>query len=277
MLDIFEISVPFRRSRPNVSRNLMARFSFDLQQIAKTLTAPLIVVMPIYNEAANISEVISRWSECLRSLGIPFQIVALNDGSRDQTHEILLKLESEQADLLCVVSKPNSGHGITCRIGYDIAVSSTAEWILQIDSDGQCDPKHFADFWARRERSDCIFGLRTSRDDGIARVVTSAICRVASSLICGQDLKDPNVPYRLMKREALQKALRYIPPNFNIHNVALTYVLKKLPGLKWDYVAIHFPDRKAGENSINVLKVVTWGAEMLLELLRIRVPAADGT
>jgi hypothetical protein len=77
----------------------------------------------------------------------------------------------------------------------------------------------------------------------------------------------------LIRRETLQKALQYIPPNFNIHNVALTYVLKKLPGLRWDYVAIHFPDRQAGENSINVLKVVTWGAEMLLELLRIRVPA----
>jgi hypothetical protein len=46
-----------------------------------------------------------------------------------------------------------------------------------------------------------------------------------------------------------------------------------LPGLRWAYVPIHFPARQAGENSINVLKVVTWGAEMLLELLRIRVPS----
>lgn len=249
----------------------MARYSFDLQEIGSRLTAPLVVVMPIYNEEANIYDVISRWTECLRSLGVPFQIVGLDDGSRDRTLEILLTLEAESPDVLCVVSKPNTGHGTTCRIGYDIAVSSKAEWILQIDSDGQCDPKHFADFWAQREGSDCVFGLRTSRDDGIGRLITSAICRLGSSLICGQDLRDANVPYRLIRRDVLATALHYIPPNFNIHNVALTYVLKKLPGLRWHYVPIHFPARKAGETSVKILKVVTWGADMLLELLRIRV------
>jgi len=251
----------------------MGRFSFNLREIGSCLTAPLIVVMPIYNEEVSISGVIANWSKCLRTLGISFHIIALDDGSNDGTHDILLKLEAIEPEVLCVVSKPNSGHGMSCRIGYDIAVHSKAEWMLQIDSDGQCDPKHFADFWKQRDQADCVFGLRASRDDGIGRVVTSAICRLASSLICGQDLRDPNVPYRLVRRDALEKALRYIPPNFNIHNVALTYVLKKLPGLRWAYVPIHFPDRQAGENSINVLKVVTWGAEMLLELLRIRVPA----
>lgn len=251
---------------------LMARFSFNLQEIGGSLTGALIVVLPIYNEEANIAEVISQWSTCLRQLAIPFQIVALDDGSRDRTLEILLALESAHPELLCIVSKHNNGHGITCRIGYDIAVNSAAEWILQIDSDGQCDPQHFAKFWAKRDSVDCVFGLRTSRADGIGRVMTSAVCRLAASLICGQDLKDPNVPYRLMRREVLRRALQFIPASFNIHNVALTYVLKKSPQVKWAYVPIHFPDRKAGANSTNVLKVMTWGAEMLLELMRIRVP-----
>jgi dolichol-phosphate mannosyltransferase len=252
----------------------MARFSFNLEQIGRGLTAPLVVVMPIYNEEANIFQVISEWSECLRGLGTGFQIIALDDGSQDRTHDILLELEAKQPDVVCVVSKPNSGHGITCRIGYDIAICSSAEWVLQIDSDGQCDPKYFVDFWTKRERYDCIFGVRESRDDGMGRVITSAICRLASSLICGQDLKDPNVPYRLIRRSPLQEALGSIPPNFNIHNVALTYVLKKIAELRWEYVGIHFPSRQRGENSINVLKIVTWGLEMLLELLRIRVTSS---
>ena len=250
----------------------MAHYSFSLAEIGGGLRAPLIIVMPIYNEEANIEDVISSWFVVLRELGIDFEIVALDDGSRDRTHETLLKLETEQPSRLCVVTKPNGGHGSTCRIGYDIAINSRAEWVLQIDSDGQCDPKHFREFWTKREDADCVFGVRTSREDGTARLATSAVCRFASSLICGQDLRDPNVPYRLIRRNVLARALTYIPPNFNIHNVALTYVLKKLPGLRWEYVPIHFPDRQGGENSINVLKVVTWGAEMLLELLRIRVP-----
>jgi dolichol-phosphate mannosyltransferase len=249
----------------------MARFSFDLKEIGRAITAPLVIVMPIYNEEANIAGVISAWSECLRGLGAPFQILALDDGSRDGTLAALLRLEAEHPELLCVLHKPNSGHGTTCRTGYEIAVQSQAEWVLQIDSDGQCDPAHFADFWRRREGRDCVFGVRRKRDDGVARVVTSAICRLGSSLVCGQDLRDPNVPYRLIHRNALAAALRHIPPAFNIHNVALTYVLKKLPGLRWDYVPIHFLDRQGGTNSINVLQVTTWGAEMLLELLRLKV------
>ena len=249
----------------------MAKFSFNLQEIGQCLTAPLVVVMPIYNEESTISQVISVWSECLKRLGIHFQIIALNDGSKDRTGEILGELEAREPEVICVVNKPNGGHGSTCRIGYDIAAYSNAEWVLQIDSDGQCDPKHFVEFWNKREQSDCVFGLRGSRDDGTGRIITSAICRLASSVICGQDLKDPNVPYRLMRRGALQEALRSIPANFNIHNVALTYVLKKNPALRWAYVEIHFPSRQGGENSINILQVITWGLEMLLELLRIRV------
>lgn len=248
----------------------MSHFAFDLDLIGRAISAPLVVVMPIYNEEANIEGVLRRWSETLHALAVPFQIIALDDGSRDRTRAILLTLEAAQPEVLCIISKTNSGHGITCRMGYDVAVSSGAEWVLQIDSDGQCEPKHFAEFWQRRANADCIFGIRTSRGDGVPRIITSAICRIAASIISWQDLKDPNVPYRLMRREVLQKALRFIPPSFNIHNVALTCVLKKFPGLRWNYVPIHFPDRAAGQNSINILKVVTWGAEMLLELMRIR-------
>lgn len=252
----------------------MARFSFDLKAIGLTITAPLAVVVPIYNEETNIVAVISAWLDCFRQSDISGQIIAIDDGSRDRTHEILLELEAKHPESLCVVHKPNSGHGMACRTGYDIAVYSAAEWVLQIDSDGQCDPVHFADFWNKREGQDCIFGLRTSRDDGFGRVITSQICRIGASFLCGQDLRDPNVPYRLLRKAVLANALRYIPPKFNIQNVALTYVLKKLPGLRWAYVPIHFRDRQGGTNSINILQVVNWGLEMLLELMRIKVPAA---
>ena len=247
----------------------------DIRAISDVLVSPLLVVLPVCNEEANIRDEIERWMSCLRHLTIPFQILALDDGSRDGTSRILLEMETEQAASLCVVSKPNTGHGTTCRIGYDIAVNSAAEWVLQIDSDGQCDPQHFFEFWNRRESFDCVFGVRTTRDDGLARAVTSAICRLAASALCAHDLRDANVPYRLMRRETLEVALRCIPPTFQIHNVALTYVLKKLRGVRWSYVPIHFPARRAGPNRLNMLKIVAWGVDMLLELIRIRVPPAE--
>ena len=155
-----------------------------------------------------------------------------------------------------------------CRLR--IACVTAASWILQIDSDGQCDPRYFPDLWRLTPESDCVFAKRKSRDDGLARVVTSAICRIGASLVTGADLPDPNVPYRLMKREVLAEALKRIPRNFNIHNVAVTYVLKKTPHLRFSYVPVHFRDRQGGSNSINILRVVQLGFDMLFELMRIK-------
>ena len=65
----------------------MARYSFDLKEIGKAITAPLVIVMPVYNEMSNIADVIAAWSDSLRALGIPFQILPLDDGSREQAHD----------------------------------------------------------------------------------------------------------------------------------------------------------------------------------------------
>ena len=251
--------------------------SLDPNEIGQDLDAPLVVVMPIYNEETSIAEVIREWSEFLRNLRVPFHILALDDGSSDRTRDILLQLQAEQPDVLHVLSKPNSGHGRTCRAGYEIAACSPADWVLQIDSDGQCDPLHFADFWRRRDEYDCIFGVRVSRDDGALRIISSWLCRLLSSLICGRDLKDPNVPYRLIRREVLQEALSNIPAEFHLQNVALTCVLKKLPGLRWNYLNIHFRGRKGGKPSAGILKILRWGGGMLFALMgiRVRTPGQD--
>lgn len=247
--------------------------SFDPNEIGQSLNGSLVVVMPVHNEETSIAHVIREWVETLRNIGGGFQIVALDDGSCDQTGDILRRLQAEQSDVLRVVSKSNTGHGRTCRAGYGIAVCSQADWVLQIDSDGQCDPRHFGDFWRTREEYDCIFGVRASRDDGAARVITSKLCHLVSSLICGRDLKDPNVPYRLMRREVLQEALPNIPAEFHIHNVALTCVLRKLPGLRWNYIDIHFRGRQGGKSSAGISKIMRWGGGMLVGLMRIRARA----
>ena len=50
-----------------------------------------------------------------------------------------------------------------------MAAESDAEWILQIDSDGQCDPRFFQKFWALRDQADAVFGFRRIRQDGLER------------------------------------------------------------------------------------------------------------
>ncbi len=226
----------------------------------------LAIVIPIYNESANITALLREWSEALEALGIDYRFITLDDGSTDSTAQILAQAATELGDRIDVVNKPNSGHGRTCRFGYDRAVTAGYPWILQIDSDGQCNPVYFAAMWKSREQADCVFGLRVARDDGLARALISRLVRLSTFLLTGRDLRDANVPYRLMRRDALARALQRVPADFDIHNVALTLALKRDPSLRWHYVPIRFRDRQGGSNSINLPKIFKMGWNMLRAL-----------
>ncbi len=240
------------------------------QDIGRALDHELLIVMPVYNEGANIKAVLNEWMTELLNHAEQFAFIIVNDGSNDDTQLILEEFEKANPEHFVIVHKSNSGHGNSCRVGYDVAASSSCEWVFQIDSDGQCDPQYFSNFWRNRNEVDCVFGLRHSRDDGKARAMTSQICRWSSSLVCGADLRDPNVPFRLMRRTVLASALVHIPPSFNIQNVALTFVLKKMQEVRWGVVPIHFRDRQGGTNSINLLNVAQWGFDMLFDLVKLR-------
>ncbi len=238
-------------------------FDLTLHDLEKSLISfDLSVVIPVYNEEKNIEQVLSDWDKKLNELNIHYCFVLVNDGSKDQSLEIIKKLNFP----IYLLNKPNSGHGRSIRLGYDFAVHHIgSEFIFQIDSDGQCDPKFFPSFWEKRQENDFIIGVRTSRGDGLIRKLTSKISWLITSLLTSINLKDPNTPYRLFKLPVLKEALEQINESFDIHNIALTYVIFKKKQ-KIQTIEIDFPDRIGGENSINVLKVFQMGLNMLFDM-----------
>lgn len=248
----------------------MQTFSLRPVAISKAVHAPLLVIMPVYNEESNIDNVVGEWMQVLDQLGTASQMLLLNDGSKDRTLERMEALQNTWGDRLIVVDKLNGGHGATCRFGYEIAVSGACEWVLQIDSDGQCDARYMPEFWRQRESSDAVMGLRVRRDDGFLRAWTSRICRGLSSVVIGLNVPDPNVPYRLIRRGVLQECICKVPSNFNIHNVALSCVMYSRKEIRVRRVPIEFRSRAGGENSLDVPKVMSWGAAMIFELFQLK-------
>lgn len=229
----------------------------------------LSVVIPIYNEQQNISAVLSEWVTTLRKCEAELQLLAVNDGSTDATHEVLVR-EQQRIPELEVIDQANAGHGRSCRLGYERAVKGSATWVLQIDSDGQCDPQFFTEFWKKREDYDCIFGCRVSRDDGWMREVVSWACRRAVHLGARVLIADPNVPYRLIRCDILEGALKKIPANFELQNIALALALKRNSAVRVESIPIHFRARRAGSNSLNLPRIVKLGWQMFRDLKRIR-------
>ena len=106
-------------------------------------TDKIYIVMPAYNEEANIADVIGQWyplCEQLAAEGHGVKLVIANDGSKDKTNAIMQQLQS-QYTLLEPLDKPNSGHGATVLYLYRYAMSHGADYIFQTDSDGQTLPE----------------------------------------------------------------------------------------------------------------------------------------
>jgi len=224
-------------------------------------------VIPVFNEQASIVRVIDEWFPVLEQEVGNFTLLAIDDGSSDETGVILQSMTTELGERFQIISRPNRGHGQTCLEGYRIALERNIPFVLQIDSDGQSDPRHFTHFWNLRHRFDVIYGKRT-RQDGFRRILASAILRALLRLLAGVDCVDANVPYRLMNTVACGGGIQRVPSNVFLANIALAVILRKNPSIRHGEVPIGFPPRHGGEPSVPFLKFAAKGIELFQQMKR---------
>jgi dolichol-phosphate mannosyltransferase len=227
----------------------------------------LLAVVPIFNEQVATAGVIREWFATLDKHVGNFVLLALDDGSTDRTLEILTTLQCDLGSRLEIVTRANRGHGQTCLEGYRTALDRSIPFILQIDSDGQSDPRHFPDFWKLRDRFDVIYGKR-SRRDGMRRIMASAVLKLLLRCAAGVRCVDANVPYRLMDSRACARAIRSIPNDIFLANVALAVALKCDPAVRHGCVPIGFPPRQGGEPSVPFSKFAAKALELFRQLKR---------
>lgn len=215
-------------------------------------TPELAVVIPVYNEQDSIQKVIQEWIPELEKCCQNFVILAIDDGSRDNSLAILHQLQTQFGQRLMVITRPNRGHGQTCLEGYHRAGKLGARFVFQIDSDWQCDPRYFPAFWQVRDQALVISGIRTSREDGWKRIIVTKTLRLMLLLAFRVDCPDANVPYRLMQTETIQSVILQIPGDFHLANVALAILLRRYKSVTHAYVPIGFRERYGGEPSVKL-------------------------
>ena len=225
------------------------------------------VVVPTYNEEESIVPVIEEWLPVLRKNVPSFVLCFLDDGSKDRSSAILDGLKAKIPELQ-VVHKKNSGHGQTCIEGFRLACRSGADWVLQIDSDGQSNAEHFADFWNARITSPIWLGQRFGRKDGLFRIVVSKSASVTIWLASGVWVRDANVPFRLIRCDLLSEILPDVPGTFYLANILLSVLLEERFGISW--IPISFPQRLGGTPSTKASSFIKRGWELYWELRRFK-------
>ncbi len=227
----------------------------------------LYIIIPAYNEEANIDRVIKDWYPIVEKIGNGSKLVIIDDGSKDQTYQIMRKYK-EQMEAFEPITKPNGGHGATVLYGYRYAVKAGADYIFQTDSDGQTLPEEFWPFWKQRAAYDMVIGHRKGRQDGFSRVFVTKILKFVLWLCFHVGITDANTPFRLMKAETLKEQLKLVPENFNLSNVMISVIYAKKK-LKVRYLPVTFRPRQGGVNSINMKKIIRIGRQALIDFRRI--------
>ena len=228
----------------------------------------LYIVMPAYNEEANIREVVAEWYPILQYGSEYSRMVISDGGSKDHTLEILYELQKEYPKLE-VLSRPGTDHGTKVILLYKYAIEHGADWIFQTDSDGQTLPSEFKQFWDCKEQYDAVMGNRVKRGDGPDRKFVENVLRTYLFCFFGTLVPDANAPFRLMRSGTVKKYIGLMPDDFNLPNAILSACFKKYKD-RVNYIVITFQPRQGGKNFMNPRRILKIGWQSIRNFYQLR-------
>lgn len=210
----------------------------------------LSVVAPVYNEADAVEPVVRYWKQVLDAEGLAAEIVLANDGSTDNTLEILERLQKEISFLRVVSYTPNRGYGYALKTAIQ---ASRGEIVVSLDSDGQFDLADFTKLLKlyRDQNLDFVTGYRDRKKDSLMRVVADRGLNLIVRTLFGLKLRDTNCALKLMKGSMIRslnlEATGYPTPT------EITVKLVKLGARTGEAPVVH-RERAAGQSKLKFMK-----------------------
>lgn len=153
------------------------------------------VLLPVHNEGESIEATVRGMRAEIAPVA-PFGFIVCEDGSQDNTEEVLYRLARE-LPMRLNLSRARKGYSRAMREGMAML---EAPWLLCLDSDGQCDPKDFARFWENRDKADIIIGWRVQRADTLVRRTFSRFFYMFYQGVFRVPVHDPSCPYVLFSK-----------------------------------------------------------------------------
>lgn len=221
------------------------------------------VVLPIFEEAEEIKSLVPAIIEVLRSAETSFEIIAVDDGSRDETPGVLKSLRQEYPEYLHIVRHLNNrGNGSALRTGARVACG---ELIVNLDSDGQHSPEDMLILIEEIPPYDLVIGARRSSYKGTwYRNLANKFYNRFASWLSGIEVKDLTSGFRVMRRSALLHFLPLFPTGFSAPTTTTLAFLKA--GYNVAFVPIDVKSRASGKSKIRI-----WddGARFVIIILRM--------
>jgi len=204
----------------------------------------LSVFFPCYNDGGTIASMVITAGKAARLETNDFEIIVVDDGSRDNSREILQFLQKQNPDhVRLVLHTKNRGYGGALRSGFSAA---TKEWIFYTDGDAQYDPKELALLTALAgDDVDCVQGFKLKRHDPLHRIWIGKIYHWSMKMMFGLKIRDIDCDFRLIRR-TIYSQIRLTQDS----GVICLELIKKLQhaGCRFREVGVHHYFRACGSS-----------------------------
>ena len=221
----------------------------------------LTMFFPAYNDAGTIGSLVIQAQEAIRQLTPDFEIIVVNDGSRDQTGQIAEELARTYPHVRVIHHIGNRGYGGALRSGF---AAATKELIAYTDGDAQYDPSEIAALWARlRDDSDMVTGYKISRSDPLHRIIIGKVYHHFVKLLFRLRVRDVDCDFRLMRREIFDRVRLERDTG-----VICLEMMRKIQdaGFRVVEVPVHHYHRMHGRSQFFNLKRVFWTGVDVMKL-----------
>jgi glycosyltransferase involved in cell wall biosynthesis len=158
---------------------------------------------PAYNDAGTIASMVVLADRTLRKLTDDYELIVVNDGSRDHTAQVLSELESIYPRLRVIHHPANCGYGSALRTGF---ANATKEWIFYTDGDAQYDVRELAKLAPlMTDEIEVVNGYKISRSDPLHRIIIGEVYRSMIRLAFGIRIRDVDCDFRLVRRASYDR------------------------------------------------------------------------
>jgi dolichol-phosphate mannosyltransferase len=206
----------------------------------------LSVVIPVYNEEASLTPLWSELRGILKQLELAFEVVFVDDGSRDRSAEIIRSFRETDRRVRLVRLKANGGETAATDAGFKAA---RGRRVVVMDADLQNDPRDIPMLLSHLDQWDAVTGWRVNRaaGDNVVRRVSSRIANRIRNWVSDETIQDSGCTFRAFRRECLRGLVLYR----GFHRFIPT--LLKMRGYRVIEVPVGHRPRQFGRSKYGVL------------------------
>ena len=186
------------------------------------------VIIPLKNEAENIGDLLYELIPVMNGLKAKWEVICIDDGSNDQTLDILRQMSTQVPQLAICAFTQHYGQSSALDAGFQAA---QGEIIITLDGDGQNDPVEIPALLNTLHDCDLVCGIRIGRNDNWSKQFISRIANTVRGWVCGDGIRDIGCSLKAYRKESLLKIRlyegmhRFLPALFKIEG----FKVKEIP------------------------------------------------